>query len=124
LRQLYRDARLFVFPSVHEGFGLPVVEAMACRCPVLFAATSAVVEVAGGHGHPFAIFEPDDFTTQLRAALATAPSEATLDAARDHVRTRYTWQHAARGCIDVYRAALAREPRPKLAGPRPRTAAR
>lgn len=48
LAQLYRQAKLLLMPSAYEGFGLPVVEAMACGCPVLSSRAGALVEVGGG----------------------------------------------------------------------------
>ena len=48
LADLYRNALAFVFPSLYEGFGLPIVEAMACGCPVITSNVSACPEIAGG----------------------------------------------------------------------------
>lgn len=49
LRSLYTDATLFVYPSFYEGFGLPVVEASLCKCPVLTSSISSLPEAAGPH---------------------------------------------------------------------------
>ena len=48
LAELYRGARGLLFPSIYEGFGLPILEAMSCGCPVITSNTSACAEVAGG----------------------------------------------------------------------------
>ena len=50
LAELYRNALAFLFPSLYEGFGLPILEAMACGCPVITSNVSACPEVAGGSG--------------------------------------------------------------------------
>ncbi len=60
LRLAYQGARIFVFPSRYEGFGLPLLEAMSCGTPVLYAQTSALPEIAGKAG---LAFQPDDGNT-------------------------------------------------------------
>src|SRR5262249_12397513 len=51
LPPLYAEAQAFLYPTLYEGFGLPVVEAMACGTPVLTSSTSALQEVAGGYAY-------------------------------------------------------------------------
>ena len=57
LKNLYRNARAFVFPSLYEGFGLPVLEAFSCGCPVIMSNTSSLPEI-GGDGAIY--FNPSD----------------------------------------------------------------
>lgn len=47
LRNLYSSAQAFIYPSLYEGFGIPVVEALACQCPVIVSETSSLIEVGG-----------------------------------------------------------------------------
>ena len=47
LRNFYKGASLFVYPSLYEGFGLPLLEAMSCGCPVICSNTSSIPEVVG-----------------------------------------------------------------------------
>jgi len=65
LKNLYRNARAFVFPSLYEGFGLPVLEAFSCRCPVIMSNASSLPEI-GGDGAAY--FNPDD-RESIRSAV-------------------------------------------------------
>jgi glycosyltransferase involved in cell wall biosynthesis len=81
LRELYRRARLFVYPSRYEGFGIPPLEAMACGAPVVATRTGAIPEYAEGAA---LLVEPGD-RDALRAALVRALGDRAL---RDELRAR------------------------------------
>jgi glycosyltransferase involved in cell wall biosynthesis len=75
LRDAYRSADVLVMPSVHEGFCLPVLEAMACGLPVVAARAGALPETVGGAGLTFIPDDPDDLARQLRRVLPGRPGD-------------------------------------------------
>ena len=100
---LYNRAVLLVYPSRYEGFGLPVLEAMACGCPVVCANTSALPEVAGDAA---LLIDPDD-PINLAAAIAAVLTDPTC-AARLRAKgleraSGFTWAHTAAATLAIYR---------------------
>lgn len=97
---LHQVAKLAVVPATEEGFGLPVLEAAACGCPVLTSNVSALPEVLA---EPEAQFDPFD-ATSISAALTHALTDAThrkvLLAAARRAAQRWTWSNTARAVID------------------------
>jgi len=108
LEGLYALAALFVFPSLHEGFGLPVLEAMNRGLPVACSNVSSLREVAGDAA---LLFDPLD-TRSMTAAierLLDDPVEATRLRAAGRVQAaRFTWAATARGTVASYERALGR----------------
>jgi glycosyltransferase involved in cell wall biosynthesis len=98
---LYRGALLAAYPSLYEGFGLPVLEAMACGCPVLTSNTSSMPEVAGGAA---LLVEPTDVES-IASGLRTMLNDRTLRevlAQRSEERRRaFSWDNSARKFLDV-----------------------
>ncbi|MGE0041760.1 MAG: glycosyltransferase family 4 protein [Vicinamibacterales bacterium] len=108
---LYRDARMLVLPSFEEGFGLPVLEAMACGVPVVVSDRGALPEVAGAAARPV---DPDDHEALAAAMAALLDDDAAADASRRGAAeaARYSWTTAAAAAREAYRLALdAREAR-------------
>ena len=99
LVRLYQQAACLVFPSRFEGFGLPIVEAMACGTPVAAFPDAAVREVAGD-----AAVLGEDVTECVRAALADRDRLAAAGIERARA---FTWEATARKTAAVYREAIA-----------------
>lgn len=102
----YRAADVFVYPSFNETFGLPILEAMACGCPVVTSDTSAMPETAGGAA---ILTDPSD-----PASIAQGIVDA-LSSGRDHLREQglkrageFTWAATGAATLDVYREAAER----------------
>ena len=103
---LYSGAELFVFPSLYEGFGLPVLEAMACGTAVACSKSSSLPEVAG---HAAAYFDAEDVAsiTQTLARLLKNSNYSRVLAERGRARAaQLTWKQTARATVDVYRRAI------------------
>jgi len=99
LVRLYQRAACLVFPSRYEGFGLPVIEAMACGTPVVAAPEPALQEVAGDA----AVFT-ENLADGVREALA---DRERLSAAGLERAKKFSWRETARITADVYRRVLA-----------------
>jgi glycosyltransferase involved in cell wall biosynthesis len=102
----YNGAEVFVYPSIFEGFGLPVLEAMACGTPVIVSEASSLPEVAGDTG----MLVPPEDVGAWTAALARAADDAEWRrAARERGierAARFTWAAAAQRTAAVYRSIL------------------
>jgi glycosyltransferase involved in cell wall biosynthesis len=108
LPALYTLAEMLVFPSLYEGFGLPVVEAMACGTPVVTSDVAALVEVSGGAAHHVDCRDAESLGDAI-VALARSRAWREQLAARGLERAlAFSWQRAARETLDVYRVAALR----------------
>jgi glycosyltransferase involved in cell wall biosynthesis len=101
LAQLYRDAAVLILPSRFEGFGVPVLEAMASGTPVVVSDDAALGEVAGDAG---VYAEDGDFAAALRRALA---ERAHWSAKGIERAATFSWEESARRTAEVYRQVLA-----------------
>ena len=103
LRLLYSYADMFVFPSLYEGFGMPVLEAMACGAPVITSRTTALGEVAGDAA---LLIDPAKAAELAEAMVAILENESLGDSLKakglDRIK-RYTWKRAATETLMLYR---------------------
>ncbi len=108
LPALYRHAELHVLPSVYEGFGLTVLEAMASGCPVITTRGGALGEVAGDAARYVRPDSPSELEDALCDLLRNAAERDRLRARGLEQAKRFTWEKTARQTLDVYRRALGR----------------
>ena len=104
---LYSGATAFTFPSLYEGFGMPVLEAMACGTPVLTSNISALPEVVGEAGLLVDPTSTDAITASLGRMLEDEPFRREL---AQHARERsriFNWQQVAQQTLEVYRQVRA-----------------
>ncbi|HSK44827.1 MAG TPA: glycosyltransferase family 1 protein [Candidatus Binatia bacterium] len=102
LAALYRNAHAFVMPSLYEGFGLPLVEAMSCGCPVIASDRGSLPEIAGEGAQCFDAFNARGMAKAL-SDLLRSPEE--LRQKRSNALRRaadFSWDKAARETISVY----------------------
>ncbi|KAF1086052.1 Mannosylfructose-phosphate synthase [Sporotomaculum syntrophicum] len=104
LLALYNLCRAFVFPSWHEGFGLPVLEAMACGAAVIGANTSSIPEVIGRADALFDPFDDADISARLAKVLTDESFNAELRRHGLEQAKKFSWENSARSALD----ALAR----------------
>lgn len=117
LVRLYQAAYAVVFPSLYEGFGLPVLEARRCGAPVVCSDSSSLVEVQPDPAARFDPFDTDDVASVLRRLLS---DPAERDRLRGNAVPPFTWEWAAERVIPTVQrlnrqAGLVERPKPRLA---------
>lgn len=106
LPTLYSDAALFAMPSIYEGFGIPILEAMACGVPVVVSNASCLPEVVGDAG---ILLSPDDqqgWTDALATLLQDAARCTQLVDMGARQRQQFTWRKSAEQLINLYKQLL------------------
>jgi alpha-1,3-rhamnosyl/mannosyltransferase len=109
LRALYSTAEVVAYPSRYEGFGLPVLEALACGAVVLAADATAIPEVAGDAA---VLVDPDQDEAVIAGLLSAATDlglRTRLRAAGPQRARIYTWDRCADETLEAYRRALDRQ---------------
>lgn len=105
LRSVLAGATALVLPSRDEGFGLPVLEAMACDVPVVCTDVPALREVSGGHAELVPYGDIDALIAALNSAVAD-PHAASASAARRAHAATFTWRRCAELTVAAYREAM------------------
>jgi len=104
LAALYRSATVFVYPTLYEGFGLPVLEAMACGVPVVAGNVAAVREIAGDAAIRVNPRDLVELSSAMRRVLSQPELRKSLRQKGREVASEYRWRRAAEATLAVYRA--------------------
>lgn len=123
LPALYQGATLFLFPTLYEGFGIPVVEAMASGVPVITSNTSALKEVAEGYAHLVDPLDVEGMAQAIAHCMSDADHRNSLAKLGLRRAEDFRWSQTARRTLEVYISAiqskgLAPTPAPVRAGGR------
>ena len=105
LRAVYTGARALIYPSLYEGFGLPIVEAMACACPVICSNVSSMPEVAGDAA---VLIDPRQSSELAQAIETVVHDTGARNLLKEKGKQRalgFTWESTANKTLDVYRNA-------------------
>lgn len=104
LVSLYNAATVFVMPSLYEGFGLPILEAMACGCPVVTSKEGSIPEVAGDAAFFVDAYNIDSIAAGIEEVFLSAALQKTLSAkGLEHYR-KFSWKKTALDTVDVYKS--------------------
>jgi glycosyltransferase involved in cell wall biosynthesis len=106
LVEAYSRCLAFVYPSLYEGFGIPLLEAMACGAPVIAAATSSIPEVVGGGALLFDPRSVSELSARMRDLLGDCSLRASLVAKGKQRANEFSWERTARETVEVYRQVI------------------
>ncbi|MBA6095702.1 glycosyltransferase [Pseudomonas juntendi] len=109
---LYNACQLYVFPSWHEGFGLPPLEAMKCGAPVIGANTSSVPEVIGLEEATFDPLNTQSLVAKLRQALGDEAFRERLAAHGLQRAEAFSWDLTGKAAVEAFEQALAQTDKP------------
>jgi hypothetical protein len=109
LVNLYRNAEFFIYPSFYEGFGLPVIEAMACGCPVIASNASSLPELMPDDEWLVDPYNPTDMADKMQRLLALTPAtrQSVIEKNQRHARD-FTWDKTAGRMIEIFERLTAR----------------
>lgn len=106
LANIYTNAVAMIYPSLYEGFGLPILEAMACDCPVLCSNTSSMPEVAGRAALLFDPLSKNELTACMEQVVYSASTRERLISAGRQRITHFSWRRCAEETVKVYNRCL------------------
>ncbi len=104
LYHLYKNATAFIYPSLYEGFGIPILEAFACGCPVILSNTSSFPEIAEEAGMYFDPMQTDNMTQVIEQVLVDKTLQKTLRVNGFKRQMDFSAEKTARKTLDVYKS--------------------
>jgi len=102
LRALYSTCSLFVFPSIYEGFGLPLLEAISCGAPAIASNISSLPEIADPATELFDPYSPDDIARAMEKVLFDKNLRKKLSQNAPYQATKFTWSSVAKKMSDIF----------------------
>lgn len=109
LVKLYNQAKIFIYPSVYEGFGLPVLEAMSCGTPVITSCTSSLPEVAGQAAIYIDPNSVQDITNNIQKLLGDEKLQEKLSIMGIKQAQKFSWKKCAQETLNVYKEVYAKK---------------
>lgn len=106
MRQLYQNAELFVFPSLYEGFGMPILEAMASGCPIAISNSSCFPEIADDAALYFDPYKPEAIADSISRILDSSELRDSLITKGYERVKNFSWEKCAQQHIEVYKSLL------------------
>jgi glycosyltransferase involved in cell wall biosynthesis len=106
LRALYSSCQIFVYPSLYEGFGLPLLEAMACGAPVITSNTPAIIETVGDAARLISPTDPKDLAQAMMRLLQDAGEREQRSATGIQQAQKFSWEKTASATLDIYREVM------------------
>ncbi len=106
LANYYRNAELFVYPSLYEGFGIPPLEAMSYGCPVICSNTSSIPEIVGDAAILFDPYSLESISNSIETVLSNNELRSTLISKGFEQIRKFSWEKCAKETFDVYKKIL------------------
>ena len=107
LPAIYQGSSVFLYPTLYEGFGLPVVEAMASSTPVITSNTSALKEIAAGYAHLVNPLDVEVMAQAIVKCVTDSGHRESLSKLGQRRAAEFRWNHAAEKTLEIYRQVLS-----------------
>jgi glycosyltransferase involved in cell wall biosynthesis len=116
LRALYSSCRVFVYPSLYEGFGLPLLEAMMCGAPVITSNVPSIIETVGDAARLISPADVNDIASAIKCMLEGDNEREHLSAAGMQHATKFSWTKTASATFDLYQKVITTKARKHKVG--------